>query len=69
MIASSSEIGHAAGLCRKTGTVSIADFALYPLAVVRQPLIERAGDLPNLTRWTATMALRPAVQRAMLAAA
>ena len=51
------------------GPVSIADFALYPLAVVRQPLIERAGDLPNLTRWTATMALRPAVQRAMLAAA
>ena len=51
------------------GAVSIADFALYPLAVVRQPLIERVGDLQNLTRWAATMALRPGVQRAMLAAA
>jgi len=51
------------------GPVSIADFALYPLAVVRQPLIERVGDLQNLTRWAATMALRPGVQRAMLAAA
>jgi GST-like protein len=48
--------------------VSIADFALYPLTVVRRSLIERAGDLAHLTRWAATLASRPALQRGMRAA-
>lgn len=51
------------------GDVSIADFALYPLCAVRRPLIDRAGDLANLTRWMAAMAARPGVQRGMAAAA
>jgi len=51
------------------GDVSIADFALYPLTVVRKPLIERAGDLGELGRWMSTMAARPAVRRALAAAA
>ena len=49
--------------------ISIADFALYPITVVRRPLIEVAGDLPQLTRWAATLAARPGVQRGMQAAA
>ena len=49
--------------------VSIADFALYPITVVRRPLIEGAGDLPHLKRWAATLAARPGVQRGMQAAA
>jgi GST-like protein len=48
--------------------LSVADFALYPLAVVRRPLIERAGDLPHLTRWAADLAARPGVERGMNAA-
>lgn len=48
--------------------VSIADFALYPLTVVRRALIERAGDLAHLTRWADSMAARPGVQRGMSAA-
>jgi GST-like protein len=50
------------------GEVSIADFALYPLTVVRRPLIDAAGDLPHLVRWAATLAQRPGVQRGMRAA-
>lgn len=50
------------------GEVSIADFALYPIVVVRRPLVERAGDLPHLARWAAVMAVRPGVQRGMQAA-
>ena len=48
--------------------VSIADFALYPIAVVRRPLIDRAGGLPHLVRWMAALASRPGVQRGMQAA-
>jgi len=50
------------------GELSVADFALYPICVVRRPLIDRAGDLPNLVRWTAALAERPGVQRGMTAA-
>lgn len=50
------------------GELSVADFALYPICVVRRPLVERAGDLPNLTRWAAALAERPGVQRGMTAA-
>ena len=49
--------------------VSIADFALYPLANVRRPLIERAGDLRHLTSWMQRVAARPGVTRGMQAAA
>jgi GST-like protein len=49
--------------------VSIADFALYPLTVVRRPLIDRSGDLPNLVRWSDAMAARAGVVRGMGAAA
>lgn len=45
--------------------ISIADFALYPLCVVRRPLIDRAGDLPNLVHWAEAMAARPGVTRGM----
>ena len=51
------------------GELSIADFALYPLTVVRRPLIDRAGDLPHLVRWADTIGARPRVARAMSAAA
>jgi GST-like protein len=45
--------------------LSIADFALYPVFAVRAALVAKAGDLPNLTRWAAALAARPAVARAM----
>ncbi len=47
------------------GDLSLADFALYPLAVLHAPLIEARGGLEHLSRWTATMAKRPAVKRGM----
>jgi GST-like protein len=50
------------------GELSIADFALYPLTVVRRPLIDRAGDLPHLVRWSDAMGARPGVARGMSAA-
>jgi len=45
--------------------LSIADFALYPICVVRRALIDGAGDLRNLARWMETLGARPAVTRAM----
>jgi len=45
--------------------LSIADFALYPVYAVRKALIDKAGDLPHLTRWASAMAARPAIARAM----
>jgi len=42
---------------------SIADFALYPTAFYRRPLIERAAYLHRIIRWMETMAKRAAVQR------
>ncbi len=45
--------------------LSIADFALYPVYAVRKALVDKAGDLPHLTRWGEVMAARPAVARAM----
>ena len=51
------------------GEISIADFALYPVYAVRKPLIDAAGNLPNLTAWGARMAARPGVQKGMRAAA
>lgn len=45
--------------------LSIADLALYPIYAARKGLAERAGGLPNLARWGAMMAARPAVVKGM----
>jgi GST-like protein len=47
------------------GEISVADFALYPVVATRKALIDKAGDMPNLSRWAAAMAARPGVQRGM----
>ena len=47
--------------------LSIADFSLYPIVVVRAPLVERADGLPHLKRWRDALAARPAVDRGMKA--
>lgn len=49
--------------------LSIADFALYPVANVRRGLVDAAGDLPHLVRWMAALGGRPTVARALAAAA
>ena len=48
--------------------LSIADFALYPIVVVRKPQLDAAGGFPNLARWAAAIAARPGVAKAMKAA-
>ena len=48
--------------------LSVADFALYPLYAVRKALVDKAGDLPELTRWGAVLAARPGVDKGMRAA-
>ena len=48
--------------------LSIADFALYPVTVVRRSSIERIGGLPRLERWQRALAARPGVARGMAAA-
>jgi len=45
------------------GEISVADLALYPVVSTRKPLIDKAGDMPNLSRWAAAMAARPGVQQ------
>lgn len=50
------------------GDLSVADFSLFPITVVRGALIDAANDLPNLVRWRAALAARPGVQRGMAAA-
>lgn len=47
------------------GEISVADLMLYPGFVARKALLDSAGPLPNLQRWAATMAARPAVERGM----
>lgn len=47
--------------------LSVADFALYPLYAVRKALVDKAGDLPALTRWGAALAARPGLARGMRA--
>ena len=49
--------------------LSIADFSLYPVCAVRKGIIDAAGDMPNLTRWMATLAARAGVARVMQAPA
>ena len=45
--------------------LSIADFALFPIARLRQPLFERCGGLPALSGWLARLEARPAVAKAV----
>jgi GSH-dependent disulfide-bond oxidoreductase len=45
--------------------ISVADLALYPVVASRRALIEKAGGMPNLSRWATAMAARPGVQRGM----
>jgi GST-like protein len=51
------------------GELSLADFALYPIYAVRKALADAAGDMPHLARWGAALAARPALAKAMQAAA
>lgn len=50
-------------------TLSIADFALYPVVRVRNALVERDGGMANLSRWAAALDARPAIVRALAATA
>jgi len=49
--------------------LSVADFALYPVYATRKAIADNAGDLPNLKRWGAALAVRPGVATAMQAVA
>ncbi len=49
--------------------VTVADLALFTVVHSRKPLMDKAGDLPNLIRWYAAMAARPAIQRGLKALA
>lgn len=49
--------------------LTIADVALYPIYAARKSVADRAGDLPNLTRWGALMAARPGVIKGLAATA
>jgi GST-like protein len=46
------------------GDYSIADIASYPWVVPHEKQRQNLDDFPNLKRWFATMAARPAVERA-----
>jgi GST-like protein len=48
--------------------LSVADFSLYPVVVVRTAQLDAEGGFPNLTRWAAALASRPGVAKAMKAA-
>lgn len=61
--------GRLAGPDYLADELSIADFALYPVYAARKALVEGAGGMPNLERWAGAIAARPAVVRAMQAAA
>ena len=47
------------------GELTIADLAHYPVIAHRRPVIEKAGDFPNLWRWIALLAARPGVTKGM----
>jgi GSH-dependent disulfide-bond oxidoreductase len=48
-----------------TGTYSIADMMSYPWTLASTWLEIPVDEFPNVTRWQATMAARPAVARGM----
>jgi GSH-dependent disulfide-bond oxidoreductase len=60
--------GRLAGRDYLADELSIADFALFPVVIARTTLVDAAGNLPDLARWSAALAARPAVARAMHAA-
>lgn len=45
--------------------ITVADLALYPVVAVRMTLVDRAGNLPYISRWAARLAARPGVARGM----
>ena len=45
--------------------MTVADIALLPPVALRMPLIEGAGDCPELVRWFKAMSARPGVQKGM----
>jgi GSH-dependent disulfide-bond oxidoreductase len=47
------------------GEISIADFALYPVAAGSKDLIEKIGGLDNLKKWVAKVGARPGVTKGM----
>jgi len=47
--------------------LSIADFSLYPVVVVRASMIEHTDGMTHLKRWRDRLAARPAVDRGMKA--
>lgn len=49
------------------GELSIADLAFYPIYAARKGIAERAGNLPNITRWGAMMAARPGIAKGLAA--
>lgn len=56
------------GSCRYLADeLSIAVLALYPVVRVRNPLVERAGKLPDLARWSDELASRSGAARGMAA--
>ena len=57
--------GQLAGRDYLTGELTVADLALISVTTGRKALIDKAGDLPNLTRWMGTMTARPGVAKAL----
>ena len=49
------------------GEMSIADVALYPVVAGRKALLDAAPGLANVKAWSARMAARPAIAKAMAA--
>lgn len=45
--------------------ITVGDLALFPPVSLRMPLIEQAGDCPNIARWFNTMSARPGVQKGL----
>ena len=47
------------------GTLSVADFALYPVVAFRRRIIHQAGGLKNLNRWAEALGERDGVKKGM----
>ena len=58
---------HLEGRAFLADEISFADLMLYPNYSLRKPLLEAAGDMPNLKRWGEAMAARSGVQKGMSA--
>lgn len=51
------------------GTYSVADLALYPVAVIRREALKEAGGYGRLLAWADRVGARPQVQRGLAACA